>query len=140
MDMLDRMETGRFKVFEHLHDWFEEFRLYHRKDGKVRQGRRRSDGRHALRADDAALCPHGAGTVAVRARSRLSGAGLLLIWRPVRQFLHPAIDQHANSLRPRVAAYLRPLVDDEPSRLSTAVAQSWDRGRSRGDHVLAFSV
>ena len=29
------METGRFKVFEHLNDWFEEFRLYHRKDGKV---------------------------------------------------------------------------------------------------------
>jgi len=35
MDMLDRMETDRFKVFSHLNDWFEEFRLYHRKDGKV---------------------------------------------------------------------------------------------------------
>jgi len=35
MDMLDRMETGRFRVFADLHDWFEEFRLYHRKDGKV---------------------------------------------------------------------------------------------------------
>jgi len=35
MDMLDRMQTGRFKVFKHLHDWFEEFRLYHRKDGRV---------------------------------------------------------------------------------------------------------
>ena len=35
MDMLDRMQTGRFKVFKHLNDWFEEFRLYHRKDGKV---------------------------------------------------------------------------------------------------------
>ena len=35
MDMLDRMQTGRFKVFKHLLDWFEEFRLYHRKDGKV---------------------------------------------------------------------------------------------------------
>jgi hypothetical protein len=34
-DMLTRMETGRFKVFKHLNDWFEEFRLYHRKDGKV---------------------------------------------------------------------------------------------------------
>ena len=34
-DMLERMETGRFKVFRHLSDWFEEFRLYHRKDGKV---------------------------------------------------------------------------------------------------------
>jgi hypothetical protein len=35
MDMLDRMKTGRFKVFKELLDWFEEFRLYHRKDGKV---------------------------------------------------------------------------------------------------------
>jgi phage terminase large subunit-like protein len=35
MDMLERMETGRFKVFGHLADWFEEFRLYHRKNGKV---------------------------------------------------------------------------------------------------------
>jgi phage terminase large subunit-like protein len=35
MLMLDRMQTGRFKVFSHLNDWFEEFRLYHRKDGKV---------------------------------------------------------------------------------------------------------
>lgn len=33
--MLERMQTGRFKVFRHLNDWFEEFRLYHRKDGKV---------------------------------------------------------------------------------------------------------
>jgi hypothetical protein len=35
MDMLDRMQSGRFKVFKHLNDWWEEFRLYHRKDGKV---------------------------------------------------------------------------------------------------------
>ena len=35
LDMLTRMEAGRFKVFGHLNDWFEEFRLYHRKDGKV---------------------------------------------------------------------------------------------------------
>src|SRR5262249_16112465 len=35
MDMLTRMQTGRFKVLRHLHDWWEEFRLYHRKDGKV---------------------------------------------------------------------------------------------------------
>ena len=35
MDMLQRMESGRFKVFKHLNDWWEEFRLYHRKDGKV---------------------------------------------------------------------------------------------------------
>ena len=35
MEMLDRMKTGRLKVYDHLNDWFEEFRLYHRKDGKV---------------------------------------------------------------------------------------------------------
>lgn len=35
MEMLDRMQTGRWKVFSHLNEWFEEFRLYHRKDGKV---------------------------------------------------------------------------------------------------------
>ena len=34
-DMLIRMESGRFKVFKHLNDWFDEFRLYHRKDGKA---------------------------------------------------------------------------------------------------------
>jgi hypothetical protein len=26
---------GRPKVFKHLLDWFEEFRLYHRRDGEV---------------------------------------------------------------------------------------------------------
>lgn len=35
MDMLERMETGRFKVFRGLNDWFEECRLYHRLDGKI---------------------------------------------------------------------------------------------------------
>ena len=35
MDMLSRMQTGSFKVFKNLNDWFEEFRLYHRKDGLV---------------------------------------------------------------------------------------------------------
>lgn len=35
MAMLERMETNRFKVFKGLNDWFEEFRLYHRKDGKI---------------------------------------------------------------------------------------------------------
>jgi phage terminase large subunit-like protein len=34
-EMLDRMQTGRFKVFETVGDFFEEFRLYHRKDGKI---------------------------------------------------------------------------------------------------------
>ena len=35
MQMLERMQTGQFLVFDDLEDWFEEFRLYHRKDGKV---------------------------------------------------------------------------------------------------------
>lgn len=35
MEMLERMQTGRWKVFSNLDDWFEEFRMYHRKDGKV---------------------------------------------------------------------------------------------------------
>jgi hypothetical protein len=34
-DLLTYMQTGRLKVFRHLNDWFEEFRLYHRSDGKV---------------------------------------------------------------------------------------------------------
>lgn len=34
-EMLMRMQTMRLRVFGHLSDWFEEFRLYHRKDGLV---------------------------------------------------------------------------------------------------------
>ena len=34
-DMLDRMQTGRWKVFSTCPLWFEEFRLYHREDGKI---------------------------------------------------------------------------------------------------------
>lgn len=34
-EMLTRMQTMRFRVFSHLNDWFEEFRLYHRKDGMI---------------------------------------------------------------------------------------------------------
>jgi hypothetical protein len=35
MAMIQSMEAGKFKVFSTLSDWFEEFRMYHRKDGKV---------------------------------------------------------------------------------------------------------
>lgn len=35
MDMLERMQTGRWKVFSTCGSWFGEFRLYHRDDGKV---------------------------------------------------------------------------------------------------------
>jgi len=34
-DILERMQQGRLKVFSHLNDWFEEFNLYHRKDGLI---------------------------------------------------------------------------------------------------------
>jgi phage terminase large subunit-like protein len=34
-EMLDRMNTGRLQVFEHLAPWFQEFNLYHRKDGII---------------------------------------------------------------------------------------------------------
>ena len=35
MEMLQRMEDGKFKVFSTLGDWFQEFRMYHRKDAKI---------------------------------------------------------------------------------------------------------
>jgi hypothetical protein len=35
MEMLDRMQTGRFKVANHLNDWFDEFRMYYRQDGLI---------------------------------------------------------------------------------------------------------
>lgn len=34
-EMLDRMKTGRWKVFSTCTEWLEEYRLYHRKDGKI---------------------------------------------------------------------------------------------------------
>jgi len=35
MDIFQKMEDEKFKVFSTLGDWFEEFRMYHRKDGKI---------------------------------------------------------------------------------------------------------
>lgn len=34
-DILERMRTGRFKVFRHLSVWFEEKGMYHREDGVI---------------------------------------------------------------------------------------------------------
>lgn len=34
-DMHERMNTGRFKVFETEQEWFSEFRMYHRKEGQI---------------------------------------------------------------------------------------------------------
>ncbi len=35
MDIYERIQTGRFKVFSNLTDWFEEYRNYHRKENKI---------------------------------------------------------------------------------------------------------
>lgn len=35
MEMLERMKTTRLKVFSTETEWFEEFRMYHRKEGKI---------------------------------------------------------------------------------------------------------
>ena len=45
--MLSRMEQGRFKVFNTC-DWFEEYRLYHRKDGKIVKLRMTMSTRYAV--------------------------------------------------------------------------------------------
>ena len=34
-EMYQYMQEGKFKVAKHLLDWFNEFRMYHRKDGKI---------------------------------------------------------------------------------------------------------
>jgi phage terminase large subunit-like protein len=34
-ELMSRMESGRFKVFSNLVDWFDEFRLYHINKGKI---------------------------------------------------------------------------------------------------------
>ncbi len=50
MDMLDRMQTGRWKVFSTCGGWLQEFRLYHRVDGLIVKERddRISASRYAL--------------------------------------------------------------------------------------------
>ncbi len=69
MAMLDRMKTGRLKVFAHLAEWFEEFRLYHRKEGLI--AKERDDLLSATRValmmlraaaspDDVSIVPHAA--------------------------------------------------------------------------------
>ena len=35
LDMIDRMQTGRWKVFRTCSEWFEEYRMFHRKDGLI---------------------------------------------------------------------------------------------------------
>jgi hypothetical protein len=40
LDLLIRMKAGRFKVFKHLTDWWDEFLLYHRRIAWRSLGRR----------------------------------------------------------------------------------------------------
>lgn len=35
LEILEAMQTGRWKVARHLVEWLDEFRTYHRKDGKI---------------------------------------------------------------------------------------------------------
>lgn len=35
MDMDERMSSGRLKVSSHLSEWFDEYRMYHRENGKI---------------------------------------------------------------------------------------------------------
>jgi Terminase RNaseH-like domain/Terminase large subunit, T4likevirus-type, N-terminal len=35
IEMLDRLQTGRLKIFRHLEAWLDERRTYHRKDGMI---------------------------------------------------------------------------------------------------------
>ena len=50
MEMLDRMKTGRWKVFSTCEGWLQEFRLYHRVDGLIVKERddRMSASRYAM--------------------------------------------------------------------------------------------
>ena len=59
LDMLERMQTGGFKAFGHLTDFFEEFRLYHRKYGKI--VKHMDDLRCSVCCDDKAVCKAEAG-------------------------------------------------------------------------------
>lgn len=42
VDLDQRMQSGRFKVFSHLHEWLDEYRYYHRKIVMAENGARRS--------------------------------------------------------------------------------------------------
>ena len=35
MEMAERLKTGRLRVARHLNEWFEEYRMYHRENGKI---------------------------------------------------------------------------------------------------------
>lgn len=59
LEMLNRMQTGRWKVFKNQLDWLEERQLYHRKDGKIVAERDDSisASRYAMMMLRYAICP-----------------------------------------------------------------------------------
>lgn len=76
-EMSERMQTGRWKIFEGNEDWFGEFRLYHREEGKIIKVRDDllSSSRYALMMRRFAVSPP------VRSRSpRSVGTGNRLGW------------------------------------------------------------
>ena len=74
-EMLDRMQTGRWKVFSTCALWLEEFRLYHRKDGLIQKIRDDtiSASRYGLMMKRYAKCrPSRKSTVKVKPNWRVS--------------------------------------------------------------------
>ena len=92
-----RMEGGRFKVFKHLHDWWEEFRLYHRKDGKV--FKERDDLMSATRYAVTMLryAKNGSGAGELRSGSSLPRDGNSLM--AISDYSAPLADVFAQGLR-----------------------------------------
>lgn len=81
-EMVDRMQTGRWKVFSVCEEWWQEFRGYHRKDGKVvkQDDDTLSASRIAMMMRRFAVTPRdsvGSGTVKQNATPRIPGFGVL---------------------------------------------------------------
>lgn len=76
MDMLDRMQTGRWKVFSTCGAWFGEYRLYHREDGLIVK-----EGDDLMAASRYALMMKRAATTkpAPRGRRERPGAGAWML-------------------------------------------------------------
>lgn len=80
-EMFDRMTTGRYKVAAHLKEWFEEFRVYHRKDGLI------------VKIRDDLMSASRIGVMAKRF-SKISGTGTLAPGQP-RVRIADGVDRHA---------------------------------------------
>lgn len=64
LKMQERLRTGKFKVFAHLAPWFEEYRVYHRKDGLI------------VKEDDDLMSASRVGIMALRGAKLTSGAAM----------------------------------------------------------------